>query len=241
MQKNTMDRTSIVIIKICIFSIVLSLTALMLCTLFYYWTDKDTDTWAQNNSPTVIIDAGHGGMDSGASYEDVYEKELNLSLALMLGDMLKSSGYEVIQTRTEDIMLGNGTKGSKKMQDLKERVDLANSTDNAIFVSIHMNKFSQEKYSGLQVFYSPNNQSSALLAEKIQSNIKSILQSNNNREIKESGSNIFLLDNIDNPAVLVECGFLSNPDERTKLSTEEYRKELASVIYASVVEFLEQV
>ena len=236
-----MDKTSIVIIKICIFSIVLSLTALMLCTLFYYWTGKDTDTLARNYSPKVIIDAGHGGMDSGASCEGVYEKELNLSLALMLGEMLKSSGYEVIQTRTEDIMLGNGTKGSAKMQDLKERVGLANSTDNAIFVSIHMNKFSQEKYSGLQVFYSANNKSSALLAEKIQNNIKEIIQNNNNREIKQAGSNIFLLDNIETPAVLVECGFLSNPEERTKLSTDEYRKELASVIYASVVEFLEQV
>ena len=236
-----MDRTSVVIIKICIFSIVLSLTALLLCTLFYYWTGKDADTWTIKNSPTVIIDAGHGGMDSGASCEGVYEKELNLSLALMLGDMLKSSGYEVIQTRSDDIMLGNGAKGSVKMADLKERVNLANSYDNAVFVSIHMNKFSQEKYSGLQVFYSKNNKSSASLAEKIQSNVKTMLQSGNNREIKQAGSNIFLLDNIDTPAVLVECGFLSNPDERKKLSTDEYRKELASVIYSSVVEFLEDV
>ena len=236
-----MDRTSIVIIKICIFSIVLSLTALMLCTLFYYWTENDESTWSIKNSPTIIIDAGHGGMDSGASCDGVYEKEINLSVALMLGEMLKSSGYDVIQTRSEDQMLGNGSKGSMKMEDLKERVDIANSYDNAVFVSIHMNKFSQEKYSGLQVFYSPNNKTSAILAEKIQSNIKTILQNTNNRETKQAGSNIFLLDKIDTLAVLVECGFLSNPDERSKLNTIEYRKELASVIYASVVEFLEQV
>ena len=103
-----------------------------------------------------------------------------------------------------------------------------------------MNKFSEDRYSGLQVFYSQNSDDSAILANKIQTNVKEYLQNDNDRETKKASSNIYLLDNIKTPAILIECGFLSNPDECTKLSSEDYRKELAGVIYSSVVEFLDE-
>ena len=155
--------------------------------------------------------------------------------------MLKSSGFDVIFTRTEDIMLyTENNKGSHKMQDLKKRVDIANSNENALFISIHMNKFSQEKYSGLQVFYSTNDKTSETVAGLIQSHTKTLLQPENTRETKAAGSNIFLLDNIKIPAVLVECGFLSNSAECEKLKDINYRKELASVIYSSVIEFYDK-
>ncbi|MBR6681536.1 MAG: N-acetylmuramoyl-L-alanine amidase, partial [Clostridia bacterium] len=128
-----------------------------------------------------------------------------------------------------------------KMQDLKNRLDISKQHENSIFISIHMNKFSEEKYSGLQVFYSQNSDESAVLASKIQSKVKEHLQNDNDRETKKANSNIYLLDNIETPAILIECGFLSNPDECTKLSSEDYRKELAGVIYSSVVEFLDEV
>lgn len=240
MSKNSMDKAGQTIIKICVFSIILSLTALVLCAIFQNWT-KETNTKPINKKDTIIvIDAGHGGEDGGAlSADGVQEKDLNLSIALTLGEMLKSSGYNVVYTRTEDKLLYTEyKKGSLKMQDLKNRLNIANSAENTVFISIHMNKFTQEKYSGLQVFYSPNDSTSSELANLIQDNVKNKLQPNNDRKTKMAGSNIYLLDNINTPAVLIECGFLSNSDECSKLKNETYQKELSSVIYSSVVEFL---
>lgn len=241
MQKNEMDRTGSIIIKICIFSIILSLTALLLSAVFNYWTNADRNANTSiNEMPVVVIDAGHGGVDGGAVAKDgTKEKDLNLAIALSVKDMLETSGIEVVMTRQTDEMLGQDEKyGSRKMQDLKKRLDIVNDIDNCVFVSLHMNKFSQSKYSGVQVFYSKNNDKSSVLAETIQKNIKNYIQSDNEREIKKAGSNIFILDNIKTTGVLVECGFLSNEHECELLKSEEYRKELASVIYLSVVEFL---
>ena len=238
-----MDKTSKIIIRICIFSMILSITALLLCMMFNR-VDKNKNTSASPaERPIVILDAGHGGEDGGASSKDgLKEKDLNLDVALTLGNMLEANGISVIQTRTEDRMLYTEyKKGSLKMQDLKNRLQVSKQNENSIFISIHMNKFSEEKYSGLQVFYSRNSEESAVLANKIQTKVKEYLQNNNDRETKKANSNIYLLDNIDTPAILIECGFLSNSDECTKLSSEEYRKELAGVIYSSVVEFLNEV
>ena len=129
-------------------------------------------------------------------------------------------------------------KGSLKMQDLRNRLEIAKSHENVIFVSIHMNKFTQEKYSGLQVFFSRNDNKSIELANTIQNNVRNTIQPNNDRQTKAAGSNIYLLDKINSTAVLVECGFLSNSDECNNLKNETYRKELSSVIYSSIVEFL---
>ena len=238
-----MDKTSKIIIRICIFSMILSITALLLCMMFNR-VDKNKNTSASPaERPIVILDAGHGGEDGGASSKDgLKEKDLNLDVALTLGNMLEANGISVIQTRTEDRMLYTEyKKGSLKMQDLKNRLQVSKQNENSIFISIHMNKFSEEKYSGLQVFYSRNSEESAVLANKIQTKVKEYLQNNNDRETKKANSNIYLLDNIDTPEILIECGFLSNSDECTKLSSEEYRKELAGVIYSSVVEFLNEV
>ena len=238
MQKNEMDKSGLIIIKICIFSIVLSLTALLLCGIFNYFSTNYSNKTAWTAPHTIIIDAGHGGEDGGASSADgTKEKDLNLSVALNLGKLLESDGYKVIYTRSDDSMLYTSSEGSKKMQDLKNRLNIAKENEEAIFISIHMNKFSQEKYSGLQVFYSTNNNTSRELANIIQTNTHKFQQNKNNRETKTAGSNIYLLHNIKNPAVLVECGFLSNIEECEKLKDEIYRKEIALVIYSSVIEF----
>lgn len=242
MSKVEMDRTGIIIIRICIFSIVLSLSALVLAYIFNKWTEDNNQTSARAPEfPTVVIDAGHGGEDGGASADDgTMEKDINLNIALSVGEMLKSSGINVVFTRKEDVMLyTKKEKGTLKMQDLSERLKLANSED-CIFLSIHANKFSQSKYNGTQAFYSKNNGDSKKIAQLIQNNIKLHLQKDNNREIKEANSSIFLLHKAKNPAVLIECGFLSNPEECSKLNNETYRKELASLIYQSVIEFFAQ-
>lgn len=238
MKTNEMDRSGVIIIKICIFSIVLSLTALVLCGIFNYLDRKKAlETFGEQDF-VFVIDAGHGGADGGASTPDgTFEKDLNLSVALNLGMMLESSGKNVIYTRDGDYMLGGNSTGSRKMQDLSARLKYGNETPNAVFISIHMNKFAQSKYSGLQVFYSDNNELSQKLAGIIQSNSGKFLLPDNDREIKKAGSNIYLLKNMKNPAVLVECGFLSNPAECEKLKSESYRMELAAVIYSSVIEF----
>lgn len=237
-----MDKSGLIIIKICVFSIVLSLTALLLCGVFNYFTKKQLHKTTNSIPRTIIIDAGHGGEDGGAtSLDGTKEKDLNLSVALNLGNILESNGYSVVYTRTDDTMLYTNSNGSKKMQDLSNRLNIAKKNENAIFISIHMNKFSQAKYSGLQVFYSCNNNQSEALAKIIQSNTQKLQQNENNRETKMAGSNIYLLHNIKNPAVLVECGFLSNQEECEKLKNEIYRKEIALVIYSSIIEFFEKI
>ena len=190
---------------------------------------------------TVIIDAGHGGEDSGAvGTNGVYEKDLNLDISLLIGEMLSERGYNVVYTRTEDKLLykpEENIKGIRKISDLKNRCAIACENPNAIFVSIHMNSFGQSKYSGLQVYYSEDNEESQRLANTIQSKVKETVQGENNRKIKK-GKGLYLLENIENPAVLIECGFLTNPDECAKLSDKEYQKELSFAIVCGIIEYI---
>ncbi|MBQ7383423.1 MAG: N-acetylmuramoyl-L-alanine amidase [Clostridia bacterium] len=199
---------------------------------------------AERRYPTVIIDAGHGGEDGGAIGKNgIYEKELNLAIAQDLAAMLRSSGIDVVMTRETDILLydrNTDYRGRKKMLDLAARVKIAESYENCIFVSIHMNSFPQEKYSGLQVYYSANTPEARSLAESIQSSVQKHLQKDNNRKIKQASSNIFLLDRIKHPAVLVECGFLSNSEECALLSSEEYRQKLTLSIFCGITEYISE-
>ena len=209
----------------------------------------DGKTQAQSSSlpastpyKTVIIDAGHGGEDGGASSASgLIEKHLNLEISRLICEMLRESGVDVVMTREDDRLLYDRNvdfEGRKKKLDLAARLEVAKTYEESVFVSIHMNSFSDKRYSGLQVWYSQNCPESMVLAQKIQSNARSRLQPSNKRSIKAADSKIFLLDNAISPAVLIECGFLSNPDEASLLGTDAYRRELASVIYESVIEFL---
>lgn len=187
----------------------------------------------------VVIDPGHGGEDGGCSGRDgTTEKDVNLSLSLMMADIMRASGADVTLTRTEDILLYDRTvdfKGRKKVLDLKARLDCARAHPDAVFLSIHMNAFPADKWHGLQVWYSANSTESFELADGIQSAAKKYLQPDNERKVKAAGSDIFLLDRAVTPAILVECGFLSNPEECAHLASEEYQKKLALVIaYASL-------
>jgi len=186
--------------------------------------------------PTVILDAGHGGVDSGAvSVWGEEEKHLNLAVAKKIGEFLRASGIHVIYTRTEDTLLASDKTSSRKMGDLMGRVEIAEKYPEAIFVSIHMNTLPIEKYNGLQVFYDDNNAVSHPLALAIQNDVKSLLQHNNHREVKNADGKIYVLDRIQNPAVLVECGFLSNREEARLLCDEEYQAKLAFVLSRSIM------
>lgn len=193
---------------------------------------------------TVLIDPGHGGEDGGAvGINGTLEKDLNLALSKNLREILTFSGYQTIMTRYEDKMLydrGDNYQGRKKILDLKGRLDIANSLSPDLFVGIHMNSFPESQYSGLSIYYSRNNQASEKAAYIIDRQVKALLQPNNNREPKAASSNIYILDRIKCPAILIECGFLSNPEECQKLSTLEYRNKLTFIFYNSLVSFLEE-
>ena len=194
----------------------------------------------------VVIDAGHGGEDGGAvGVNGVLEKGLNLSVSFALRDLLEAAGVPVVMTRTEDKLLYDRNvdfQGRKKVLDLEARRVIAEEVaaeweGNCLFVSIHMNAFPLPQYSGMQVWYGAGDPRSAEIAEALQS-ASVRLMPENRRRIKEAGSNIYLLDRIRTPAVLVECGFLSNPDEAAKLAEESYRYALASVIYGALAPYV---
>lgn len=188
----------------------------------------------------VIIDAGHGGEDPGAvGCGGIYEKDLNLEIAMCIGALLEERGFAIMYTRTEDKLLyteEENIKGIRKISDLKNRCKIAAEYPNAMFVSIHMNSFGNSKYSGLQVYYSENNDYSRVLATKIQSSVKDRLQNENDRVVKP-GKDMYIMENISNPAVLVECGFLTNHEECKKLSEKEYQNRLSLAIVCGIIEY----
>lgn len=205
-------------------------------------TSAPTNTLPIPKYTTVIIDAGHGGEDGGASSASgLVEKDVNLEIAHILADMLRANGVKVIMTREDDRLLydrNTDYHGRKKKLDLAARLDIANSTENAILISIHMNSFTDSRYAGLQVWYSPNNAESEPLAELIQLRNREKLQPQNNRKIKMATSAINLLHNAKCPAVLVECGFLSNPDEARLFEGNDYRQRMAFMLFCAITEFM---
>ena len=189
--------------------------------------------------PQILIDPGHGGEDGGAVSGGVLEKEINLDISNDTADLFMFFGFDVSLTRNTDNALTSEGEDVKKRKynDMKMRLDMYNSSENNIIISIHQNKFSSASSKGTQVFYSPNHEQSGQLARCIQFSVKKLLQPENERECKAAGSEIFLLKNTQNPAVLVECGFISNKSERDKLLDTEYQKEMALSIVTGFIDF----
>ena len=202
-----------------------------------------------NGSPSpitcIVIDAGHGGEDGGASSAaGLVEKDVNLAVAFALQELCELAGIPVIMTRTEDKLLYDRNthyEGRKKVLDLAARRLTAEKAaaeapgeGTCLFVSIHMNAYPVAKYSGMQVWYGRGDPRSAEIAEAIQG-ASSALMPENRRKPQAAGSHIYLLDHIQAPAVLVECGFLSNPAEAERLAAADYQQALAVVIFSAVV------
>ena len=175
-------------------------------------------------------------MAGGAVAADgTLEKDLNLAIAKDVAQILKYNGFRVILTREDDRMLGDGEAGKLKRADLTERLKIAESGEGNVFVSIHMNKYPDSRPKGLQVYYSKNNLESRSLAECIRSTVTATLQRDNKRAVKSAGSEIYILNKATVPAVLIECGFISNNEELALLKSEEYQRQLASVIAAAIM------
>lgn len=192
---------------------------------------------------TIVIDAGHGGEDGGTvGVNGVMEKDINLSIALELARLLTQNNFEVILTRDADCSIGDQslpTIAERKRSDTKKRLQIVQEAGECTLISIHQNHFTESKYHGAQMFYSGNCEESALLAESIRQSVTRSLQPENQRENKQAESSIYLLYHAQVPAVLVECGFLSNPQEAESLANEEYQKDMAAVIYNGLVNYLQ--
>ena len=185
---------------------------------------------------TIILDAGHGGWDPGKTgMTGANEKELNLAVAEKLADYLEQGGAEVILTRNSDDALGSGKKA-----DMAERRKIANESGGDILISIHQNAFPSAKAKGAQVFYHKNSENGKVLAESVQESLRGRVDSSNQRMAKEN-SDYYILRTTEVPAVIVECGFLSNREEEKLLNDAGYQEKLAWAIYCGILDYFEKI
>lgn len=195
----------------------------------------------EDDNYTVILDAGHGGEDGGCvAYDDTLEKDINLAISEDVALFFDLFGIRYVQIRTEDISVGDNslkTVKERKTSDILHRYDVVNSYGNSILLSIHQNMYSVEKYKGTQVFYSPNDTASQMLAECIQASIRTNLQPDNDRKVKASGDSIYLLYKAQRPSVMVECGFFSNMSELGKLKNKAYQCQMAYFITKGLINY----
>lgn len=213
------------------FIVLIAILILIMILKFYEDSYIKTSAIVMRNK-TVVIDPGHGGFDPGAvSSSGTREDEINLKIAKKLGFLLKTQGVNVVMTREDN----NAVAGSKR-EDMRKRADIISECSPNIVVSIHLNKFSQSQYYGAQTFYSQGSEEGKRLADCIQKSMISILNRGNKREIKPT-SNIYILKIDKAPAVVVECGFLSNPAEEQLLKTADYQHKVAYSIYKGIEEY----
>ena len=185
---------------------------------------------------TIIIDAGHGGEDGGAvSVTGEKESIINLQISLRLNDLLHLMGYQtrMIRTTDESVADSGDTIAARKAADLKARARTVNETDSGILISIHQNTFPQDRYHGAQIFYAPDENSRKMLQKAF---VDTLNPGSNRRAKKADG--IYLMQNIQNTGVLIECGFLSNHQEEALLKSDKYQQKICCVIVASLGQFL---
>lgn len=211
------------------------LLAIILCSLY----NKNSTVYAIRTPQIIIIDAGHGGFDGGASADDgTTEKSINLQISYKLNKILVAYGYKTVLTRDGDYALGSD-KSSKttKQLDLKARTEYMQNYPNSIFVSIHQNKFSDPSVHGFQTFYSNNAEGSKPIAEAIQESTVKYAQPENTRPVKADSRGVYVMENATVPTVIVECGFLSNPNDLINLKSESYQTLLAFSIADGILNY----
>lgn len=194
---------------------------------------------AGSGKVTVVIDPGHGGRDPGkvGIVDEVEEKGINLAISLFLKDYLEEQGINVILTRESDVGLYSESASNKKREDLNNRLEIINSSKVDFAVGIHQNSFTQSQYKGAQVFYYQGSEEGIKLAKALQSQLIEGLDPSNTRTIK-ANTNYYLLENSSVPMVIVEAGFLSNPEECALLSDAEYQKKVAENIGIGIMNYI---
>ena len=189
---------------------------------------------------TIIVDAGHGVPDEGAeSSQGTTEAETNLKIALKLQNLLETSGCTVLLTRSDENAIydiDSKTLRQKKISDIHNRVKIGNESQADIFVSIHLNKIPQQQYYGWQCFYKEGNEQGQKLAVSIQENLNNAIPKENNR-VAHNIDNVYIIKHVEIPTTIVECGFLSNPEEEAQLLSDEYQNRLAWGIYNGIINY----
>ncbi len=226
------------------------LSVLLFCTCFFgivKQTEKNiisvigTES-SQYKDYIFILDAGHGGEDGGAvAYDGTLEKDLNLEICKNISLYFDIFGIDYVIIRDGDFSVGDTslpTIRKRKVSDIHKRYEIINSYENSVLLSIHQNMFSVEKYSGTQVFYDGNFSESEELSKILQFTVKNRLQPDNNRKIKKTDNSIYLLYEAKHPSVMVECGFMSNLNELSKLKNTEYQSQLSFVLTKGIIQFL---
>ena len=222
-------------------SIILTATLFFVILTVESTKDASTNNISSYNSPVIIIDAGHGGEDGGAVVQDnILEKDINLTISQKTNEIISLFGFTTFMIRETDRLIYDSestTLRQKKNSDLRNRLNIMNNFQDALFVSIHQNKYENSRVWGAQTFYSPNDEKSPILAEFIQGSIITLLQNNNKRVIKEIGTNVFVIYNATKPAVMVECGFMSNNDELLRLKDDNYQNKMSFSISYGILNY----
>lgn len=211
--------------------------------LVFFWQGGSEEkravlNWtAKGSKEVVVIDPGHGGFDPGkVGVNKSLEKDINLAISTKLSDILASNGYTVYMTRTEDVALCQGDEKSKKLADMKNRVAMIEEKTPGLVVSIHQNSFSAGT-KGAQVFYHAKSQEGKRLAGILQQTIREAVGDDNHR-VEKANDSYYMLRKVSCPLVIVECGFLSNPEEEALLNDEKYQKRMAEGIAEGIENFL---
>ncbi len=195
---------------------------------------------AQGTKATVVIDAGHGGFDPGkVGTQGTLEKDINLAIAKKVEKILADSGYTVYMTRTEDVALSDHGDTKKKSSDLKNRVALIREAAPAVAISIHQNSYS-EGTKGAQVFYYTDSEEGKNLAGTLQNTVRECVGDGNKR-VEKANNTYYMLKNIDCPFAIVECGFLSNPEEEALLCEDSYQNKIATGICEGIERYLYEI
>ncbi len=196
---------------------------------------------SHKKQPTVVIDAGHGGFDSGkVGIDGTLEKDINLKLAKKLEKLLTAADIHVVMTRTDDAGLYKASSPNKKRQDMEHRTALMNEASPDCIVSIHQNSYPEESVDGAQVFYHSGSDTGKNLAALIQKELIDGVDPSNHR-VEKANDTYYLLKNTSAPIVIVECGFLSNWDECKKLVDDAYQQKLAWAIHMGILQYLNEV
>lgn len=219
--------------------IILSITIFFLIVVILIFTAKTAPTFSVAPLCTVVVDAGHGEPDGGAvGVNGTLEKDINLSIAIKIQEILESRGVKVIMTRTDDNSIHSSdaqTLHEKKVSDMHKRESIINNSGADLFLSIHMNSFTDTSASGLHVFYSRNHPEAENLAVSIQDELTNITHAKAHT-VKTASETLYLMKNPVPPAILVECGFLSNPQEEELLNDELYQSKIAFAIANAIID-----
>ena len=227
MKKTTLILLSLIFVIVSTFSIDYSFNKVLTASKY-----------SNISKNTIIIDPGHGGKDNGTSAKDgTKDKDINLTIATILYDYLMVCGINTVMTRYGDYEVYKENE-KRNRSDLYNRLDFIKSIDNGIMVSIHQNFFTNTAEWGMQIWYSPNDNDSKIIADNILSINKTLLNNTNNRNNKKSTDDYYILYNASCPSIMVECGFMSNIEENKKLKDENYQQSLSYCIMLGIIEYM---